>query len=56
MSTVLIFFSVFLMDVMSGKITFSLIELHKIEKEETHVQWKRVRSALSRERMLELRQ
>jgi len=28
----------------------------KIEKEETHAQWKRARNALSRERTLELQQ
>jgi Na+-transporting methylmalonyl-CoA/oxaloacetate decarboxylase gamma subunit len=48
-STVLIFFffSVFLMDVMGGKITITLKE-----KEETHAHRKRARSALSRKRTL----
>ena len=55
-STVLTFsfFSVFLMDVMGGKITTSK-NCTKIEKE-THAHRKRARSALSRERTLELRQ
>jgi len=44
------------MDVMGGKITTSLNNSTKIEKEETHAQRKRARSALSRERTLELRQ
>jgi len=44
------------MDVMGRKITISSKELHKIEKEETHGNWRRAGSALSRERTLELRQ
>ena len=49
------FFSVFLMDVMGGKITTSE-NCTKLQKEETHAQQKRARSVLSGERMLELRQ
>jgi Na+-transporting methylmalonyl-CoA/oxaloacetate decarboxylase gamma subunit len=58
MSTVLIFFffSAFLMDVMGGKITNNLKNCAEIEKEETHAHQKRARSALIRERTLELRQ
>jgi hypothetical protein len=41
---------------MGGKITTVLKNWTKIEKEETRAQRKRARSALSRERMLELRQ
>jgi hypothetical protein len=44
------------MDVMGGKIIIDFLNCTKIEKEETHGHRKRVRSALSRERMLELRQ
>jgi hypothetical protein len=40
-------FSVFLMDVMGGKITINLKELHSNIKEETNAHWKRPRSALS---------
>jgi len=43
-STVLIFFSVFLTDIMGGKITVNL-NCTKIEKEETHAHRKRARSA-----------
>jgi hypothetical protein len=39
---------------MGGKITTSLKNCIKIEKEETHAHWKRARSALSTERTLEL--
>jgi hypothetical protein len=48
-------FFVFLMEVMSGKIT-TLKNCTKIEKEETHAHRKRARSALSREMTLELQQ
>jgi len=44
------------MDVMGGKITINLKDCTKIEKEETHAHRKRSRSAISRERTLELRQ
>jgi len=44
------------MDVMGGKITVSLKESTKIEKEETRAHQKRARSTLSRERTLELQQ
>jgi len=54
--TVLIFFSVFLMDVMGRKSQSTQKNCTKTEKEETHTQRKRARSALSRERTLELRQ
>jgi len=50
------FISIFLMDVTGGKITINLKEIRKIEKEKTHVHWKRARSAQSRERMLDMRQ
>jgi len=50
------FFSLFLMDVMGGKITINLKELHQNKKAETHAQRKSARSAVSRERTLELRQ
>jgi len=49
------FFSVFLMDVMGGKITTSE-NCTKLQKEETGAQQKRARSVLSGERTLELRQ
>jgi hypothetical protein len=49
------FFSVFLMDVMGGKITVNLKNCTKIKKE-THAHRKRAGSALSTERTLELRQ
>jgi len=39
---------------MGGKITTNLKELHKIDKAETRAYRKRARSALSRERTLEL--
>jgi len=44
------------MDVMGGKVTINSKNCTKTEKEETHAHWKRARSALSRERTLELRQ
>jgi hypothetical protein len=44
------------MDGMVEKITINLKEMTKIENEETHAHRKRARSALHRERMLELRQ
>jgi hypothetical protein len=47
-------FSVSLMDVMGGKITLNLKELHSNRTEETHVHRRRARSALSREKALEL--
>jgi len=50
------FFSVSLMDVTGGKITISLKNCTKIENEETHAHRKRARSALSKERTLDLRQ
>ena len=57
-SNVLIFllFSVFLMDIVGGKIHNQLKKnCTKIEKEETRAHRKRARSVLSRERTLELR-
>jgi len=45
-----------LVDVIGRKVTINLKERIKIEKEETHAHLKRVRSTLSRERTLELRQ
>jgi hypothetical protein len=52
-----VFFSVFLTDVMGGKITVNLKKnCTKVEKEETHAHWKRAGSALSREMRFELRQ
>jgi hypothetical protein len=45
------------MDVVGGKIRINVKKnCTKIEKEETHAHNKRARSALSRERTLELRQ
>ena len=44
------------MDVTGGKITISLKNCTKIENEETHAHRKRARSALSKERTLDLRQ
>jgi hypothetical protein len=43
------------MDVMGGKCTVDLKEMIKIENEETHAHRKKARSALHRERKLELR-
>jgi hypothetical protein len=50
------FFSVSLLAVMGEKITINLKARTKIEKEETHAHRTRSRSALSKERTLELRQ
>jgi len=41
---------------MDREVTINLRELQKIEKEETHAQRKRARSALNREMTLELLQ
>jgi len=50
------FVSVFLMDIMGPEITTNFKNCTKIENEETHAHRKRARSALGRERTLELRQ
>jgi hypothetical protein len=36
------------MDIMGGKITINLKELHNNKKKEIHAHWKRARSSLSR--------